>query len=222
MTDAAETAAPEPEITDDVSVSPPGSASAEPPADVETEDTRTARQRILDHLEDTVDHGPQHISAIMQGTGLNRNQVDSTISRMVTAGLVERAGEKGDAQYQLAPPKPVPDPVPTPAETPRADGISLAQLVLWLHSWANGGPWEGPGKPPDRKTGIIVAGGGCLVPLPAWSTFLGERDALEKQRETDGALRARLVAVAFGNVHPRARLDDMKAIRIMLASGCGY
>jgi hypothetical protein len=59
-------------------------------------------------------------------------------------------------------------------------------------------PWAGPGSPPDRIEGIMAPG--CSVRLDAWMTFLGQRDALEKQQAEDDALRDRLMACANGNV----------------------
>jgi hypothetical protein len=66
----------------DVNMRAPGAADAASPqadVDIETEDTRTARQRILDHLEDT--EGPRHVTAICTGTGLDRSVVDPVLSR---------------------------------------------------------------------------------------------------------------------------------------------
>jgi len=103
MTDTAAAQAP----SEPVSLAPP-EADAEPEAAPE----KTARERVIDHLTDS--EGDQTIAQIMQGTGLDRGLVDSTLCRAVQRGLVERVGQ---ALYKLAPPKPKP---PTEARTAAA------------------------------------------------------------------------------------------------------
>jgi hypothetical protein len=180
----------------------------------ETDDTRSARQRILDHLEDT--EGPQHVSAIVQGTGLDRRVIDPILSRGVKSGLFLRVAE---ATYALAPPAPEPVPAPPePQEMPSADGIPPAEWLSWLWAWYRSSRWEGPGRPPGRETGILEPG--CAVPMDVFAQFQGELSAVLQQEAEDEALASRLIAHAAGNVTSRSPgLRDLRPIRIALASG---
>jgi hypothetical protein len=190
----------------------PAAAGAELPADDETADGRSYRQRILDAFEDN--EGDLTVVQLMQDTGLNRNAVDSTLSVMVKRGLVLRVAQ---GLYRLAPPALAPELPPAPAEQPRADGVSAEQWLDWLWSWHRSGQWAGPGNPPDRVDGIITAN--CVVPLDVWMTFLGQRDAIAKQQAEDAALRDQLLPAANGNIIRGSGLNDVRPLRVMLASG---
>jgi hypothetical protein len=209
---SAEPAAPESEVIVDVKMPALGAASAEPPADDETADGRTYRQRILDAFEDN--EGDLTVVQIMQDTGLSRNAVDSTLSVMVKRGLVLRVAQ---GLYRRAPPAPTPELLPAPVEQPRADGVSVEQWLEWLWAWYQDGKWQGPGSPPGRVDGIVTAN--CVVPLDAWMVFVGQIDAVLKQQAEDDVLRDRLVACANGNVRMGSPLQDMRAVKIVLASG---
>jgi hypothetical protein len=77
-------------------------ATSAPDADqVEADDTRSAREKIIDHLTDTVEQGPQHVLQIVAGTGLSRALVDPVLCRAAKNGQIERAGGKGEATYRL-------------------------------------------------------------------------------------------------------------------------
>ena len=185
-----------------------------PPAsdtEPETEDTRTARQRILDHLEDT--EGPQHVTAICTGTALDRAVVDPVLSRLTSKGVLIRVAA---ATYALAPPQPEPAPVPIPAEVPRADGIPASEWLHWLHEHRVTGKWQGIGKPPGPE-GLLTPGFAC--PIDVFMKFTGECDAIAKQRAEDAALRDRLIPAAAGNLMRGPKLDDVRALRVMLAAG---
>jgi hypothetical protein len=65
---------------------------AAPPEPAEDGVAKTARERIIDHFADS-DDPDQTVQQIMAGTGLNRNLADSTLSRAVDAGLIERVGQ---------------------------------------------------------------------------------------------------------------------------------
>ena len=76
MTDTIATEVP----TEPVQPIPEAAAPSAPAPDVEpdeTPDTRTAREKVLSHLEDT--EGPQTVAQIMQGTGLDRPEALGSI-----------------------------------------------------------------------------------------------------------------------------------------------
>ena len=50
-----------------------------PEAEPETDDTRSARERVIDHLADP--EGPQSVEQILAGTGLNRNACEQAVFR---------------------------------------------------------------------------------------------------------------------------------------------
>jgi DNA-binding IclR family transcriptional regulator len=70
-----------------------------PEAEAETDDTRTARQKVIDHLTDT--EGEQTVAEIIQGTGLIRNTAEQAIFRAVQSEQIERTAP---GTYRLAPP----------------------------------------------------------------------------------------------------------------------
>src|SRR5258708_7774372 len=96
---------------------PPEAAPAPPPAqpevaaatapEVESDDNRTARERILDHLADTEE--PQSVQQFVDATGLSRNTIEQAIFRATKA---EQIGRLAPGVYRLALPKPPPPPKP--------------------------------------------------------------------------------------------------------------
>jgi hypothetical protein len=72
VTDTAATEVAEP-------ASPEAAAAPAPEAEPETDDTRSARERVIDHLTDS--KGPQSVERILAGTGLNRNACEQAIFR---------------------------------------------------------------------------------------------------------------------------------------------
>lgn len=79
-------------------------AEPAPPApEAEPDDTRSARERVIDHLTDS--EGPQSVEQILAGTGLNRNACEQAIFR---AKKAEQIIWVEPAVYALAPPKPLP------------------------------------------------------------------------------------------------------------------
>ena len=88
---------------------PAPEAAAAPAHEVESEDNRTARQKVLDFLEDT--EGQQTVAQIIAGTGLVRNTAEQAIFRAVQSEQIERVAQ---GTYKLARPKPKPPPPPKP------------------------------------------------------------------------------------------------------------
>src|SRR5260370_39918447 len=87
----------------------PPEAAAAPEAEPETDDGRSVRQKLLDHLADT--ERPQTVTQILEGTGVNRNALEQALYRATRAGQIERVAL---GTYKLAPPKPPPPPKPEP------------------------------------------------------------------------------------------------------------
>jgi hypothetical protein len=176
-------------------------ADAEP----ETEDTRTARQKILDHFQDT--EGAQTAAQIMAGTGLNRNLTDSTLSRAVDAGLIERVGQ---GLYRRVPPKAKPELPSTFEQAEWADGRALDEWLGWLRSWDQGNPWRGPGDAPDQD--------GSLVALDVLIRWRAEKNVKAEQQAQDLVLLERLLDATGGNFVRSDALADLRAIKLMIAS----
>jgi hypothetical protein len=84
-------------------------AAPAPETEPETDDNRTARQRVIDHLVDS--EGPQSVTEIIAGTALSRNTAEQAIFRATQSGQIERVAP---GTYRLAPPKPPPPPRPEP------------------------------------------------------------------------------------------------------------
>jgi hypothetical protein len=175
-------------------------------AEPDTEDTRTARQKILDHFEDS--EGDQTVTQIMVGTGLNRNLTDSTLSRAVDAGLVERVGQ---GLYRRAPPRATPVLPAIPEEARRAsDGRTFGEWLQWLRSWDQGDPWRGPGEAPDQD--------GSLVPLDVLIPWRAEKNVRVERLAQDIALLEQLLEATGGNIVKSDALADLRPIHVMLAS----
>src|SRR5258708_29990092 len=107
----------------------PPALDAAPAPEVETEDNRAARQKVLDHLTDS--EGPQTVAEIIQGTGLIRNTAEQAIFRAVQAGQIERTAP---GTYKLAAPKPPrppsPEP-PPPSPAGHTDEAWIARIEAW-------------------------------------------------------------------------------------------
>jgi hypothetical protein len=76
----------EPEVLVQLTMNSPNSTVAVSGGDVETDDIRSARQKIVDAFEDN--EGDLIVSQIMQDTALPRSDLD----RQPFAGLIERFG----------------------------------------------------------------------------------------------------------------------------------
>jgi hypothetical protein len=198
--------------TGEVPVEPVPSAQREaapaPPAEpeVESEDNRTARRRVLDFLEDT--EGPQTVAEIIQGTGLIRNTAEQAIFRAVQAGQIERTAP---GTYKLAAPKAprLPSPEsPPPSPAGHTDEEWIARIEAWQ---VNPASWniEEDGPPPNDPN--------HRIPLDVVGRFkvrqAREAKAAAKQETADAALRDQLIAAAGGNVICGPGIDDVSPIR---------
>jgi hypothetical protein len=86
------------------------------------------RARVVDHLVDTAEAGPQSVAMIISGVGnYSRNTVEQCLRRMRESGEIERVGP---GQYVLGKPEPPADPPkPTaPAPEPPAPDPEAARL----------------------------------------------------------------------------------------------
>jgi hypothetical protein len=106
-------------------------------------DTRTVRQRVIDHLVDTVEAGPQSVAQILEGTGLNRSACEQALHRAIASLQILRLAT---GIYKIAPPKPKPPPEEPPRV--RSDGTTDEQWLSWLFERRETGVWRGPGPPP--------------------------------------------------------------------------
>src|SRR5712672_2024566 len=118
------------------SPAPPEAAAAPAP---ETDDTRSARERVIDHLTDS--EGPQSVEQILAGTGLNRNACEQAIFR---AKKAEQIIWVAPGVYALAPPKP-----PPRSLRGHTDDEWIARIKAWQ---ANPASWkiEEDGPPPNN------------------------------------------------------------------------
>jgi hypothetical protein len=188
-------------------VPPEAAAPSAPAPDVEpdeTPDTRTARERVIDHLEDT--EGPQTVAAIMQGAGLDRGLLDSTLTRAVQRGLIERVAQ---GLYRLAPSKPKPEPPPQVI-----DGRLLDEWMALLERWfVDPDSWnvERDGPPPNVL--------GNRVPLPVHAQFKLRIERRKAQEAADEALLDRLLAACNDNYGRDGRLLDLRPIHTIMNSG---
>src|SRR5712672_3146732 len=179
---------------------PEAAAAPASEAEPETDDTRSARERVIDHLTDS--EGPQTVAEIIQGTGLIRNTAEQAIFRAGQAGRIERVGV---GLYKLAPPKPPPPPRPEPP-APAIGGRTYEDWMTLMEAWyANPATWDvatlGPAPGQPR----------CLVPKQASMMFARRLERREKQ-EKDGTfclqcLRAvdRVVAAARSRIRSSGR-----------------
>jgi hypothetical protein len=168
-------------------------------------DTRTARQRILNYFENS--EGNQTVQQIMVGCAVSRNLADSTLSRMVDAGLVERVGK---GRYRRARARAPELPSASEQSESASDGRALDEWLGWLRSWDQGNPWRGPGEAPDQD--------GSLVPLDVLIRWRAEKNVRAEQQAKDLALLQRLLEATGGNILKSDALADLRPVHIMLAS----
>ena len=185
-----------------------------PEAEAETDDTRTARQKVIDHLTDT--EGEQTVAEIIQGTGLIRNTAERAIFRAVQSEQIERTAP---STYRLAPPKP-PD-APKPAAPA---GYTNEEWIARIEAWqVNPASWniEEDGPPPNDPN--------HRIPLDVVGRFKDrhkrEREnaakqdaegAAARQSAADAELRNKLLAATAGNYSPGPGLDDMAPVKAIL------
>src|SRR5260370_28621863 len=100
---------------------PEAAAAPAPETEPETDDTRTAREKVLDHFADS--EGDQTVTQIIEGTGLSRNTAEQAIYRAVQSGQLERVAQ---GTYRLAPPKPL-----APSRNSHTDEGWVTLIVVW-------------------------------------------------------------------------------------------
>ncbi|SRR6266852_1064434 len=179
----------------------PAEAAPVPEAEPETDDTRTARQKVLDHLVDS--DGPQTVAEIIHGTGLSRKTAEQAIHRAVQAEQIERVAP---GTYKLAPLKPLP---------PSRNGHTNEEWIARIEAWqTNPASWnvEEDGPPPSNPE--------HRIPLDVVGRLKDRQKREAKEREkreaADAALRDQLIAACHGNFTPGPGLDDVAPIRAAL------
>src|SRR5258708_31938071 len=112
MSDTATGEAPAEAAPPEAAAAPAPEAEPAPPAEpeVESEDNRTAREKVLDHFADC-DDPDQSVAQIIQGTGVSRNTCEQAIFRAAQSEQLQRVSQGG---YRLSPPKPPSPPEPPP------------------------------------------------------------------------------------------------------------
>jgi hypothetical protein len=212
-------------MSDVVSREEPATAAPAPETEpeVESEDNRTAREKVLDHFADC-DDPDQSVAQIIQGTGLSRNTCEQAIFRAVQSEQLQRVSQ---GVYRLAPPKP---PSPPKPEPPSRNGHTNDEWIARIEAWqANPATWnEEDGPPPNDPN--------HRIPLDVVGRFKDRqaREAKEaaasKQEAADAALRDQQEAEDFklldalltacnGNYSRTAALADPRPIHVILASG---
>jgi hypothetical protein len=160
-------------------------------------DTRTVRQRVIDHLVDTVEAGPQSVAQILEGTGLNRSACEQALHRAIASLQILRLAT---GIYKIAPPKPKPPPEPPRV---RSDGTTDEQWLSWLFERRETGVWRGPGPPPGDP--------GRMVPMDITWKFSARVEQREKERQRPHVchrdLRGRLPATSPANRTSRGQQD---------------
>ena len=207
MTDTTATPAEAP--TEPVPPAPSEAAAAPAPdAEPETDDGRSVRQKLLDHLADT--EGPQTVAQILEGTGVNRNALEQALYRATRAEQIERVAP---GTYRLAPPKPPAPPKPEPP-APAVGGRTYEEWMSLMDAWlANPANWDvatlgpAPGQP------------GTLVPVQATIMFNRRLERREKQEAEDFKLLDQLLTACHGNYSRTAALADPRPIHVILNSG---
>jgi hypothetical protein len=188
-----------------------------PEAEAETDDTRTARQKVIDHLTDT--EGEQTVAEIIQGTGLIRNTAEQAIFRAVQSEQIERTAP---GTYRLAPPKPLPS-----ACNGHSNEEWVARIEAWqarIEAWqANPASWniEEDGPPPNDPN--------HRIPLDVVGRFKDrqkrEREkpakqdaegAAARQSAADAELRDQLIAATGGNFAPGPGIEDIAPIKVAM------
>jgi hypothetical protein len=220
-------------MTDVTAAAPTEAPAAPPEAGAETEDGRSARRKLLDHLLDSIEAGPQSRQQILESTGVDRNTMDQALFRAVEAEEIERV-DRG--LYKLAPPKPkLPRAAaapPPPAEPERVrEGHSDSEWFALIAAYHATGQWdrERDGLPPDQF--------GNRVPLDIIMRLNHRQEEAKKAAEKaaqkaaaqkpaasakpaaavvttaeDLALLDRLVAAAHGNVVNGPGIMDLRPI----------
>ena len=202
----------EPETDDTMPPAPEAVAAPEaapaPEVEAETDDTRSAREKVLDHFADS--EGDQSVAQIIAGTGLNRNSCEQAIFRAVQSEQLVRVAQ---GTYRLAPPKPL---------APSRNGHTNEEWIARIEAWqANPASWnvERDGPPPNDPN--------HRIPLDVVGRFKDrqareakEREKREaaaaKQEAADAALRDQLLAATGGNFTPGPGLDDLAPIKMAL------
>jgi hypothetical protein len=195
---------------------PEAAAATAPPAEpeVESEDNRTARQKVLDFLEDT--EGEQTVAQIIQGTGLSRNTCEQAIFRAVQSEQLQRVSQ---GVYRLASPKP---PSPPKPEPPSRNGHTNDEWIARILAWqADPASWniEEDGPPPNDPN--------HRIPLDVVGRFKDRQAREAKEREkreaaaarqaaADAELRDQLLAATGGNYTPGPGIEDISPIKVAL------
>ncbi len=193
---------------------PPEAAAAPAPEtepEVESEDNRTAREKVLDHFADS-DDPDQSVAQIIQGTGLSRNTCEQAIFRAAQSEQLQRVSQ---GVYRLAPPKPPSPPKPLP---PSRNGHANDEWIARIEAWqVNPASWnvEEDGPPPNHPE--------HRIPLDVVGRFK-ERQAREakaaaKQEAEDFKLLDQLLTACNGNYSRTAALADPRPIHVILNSG---
>src|SRR5258708_33611625 len=217
MSDTATGEAPAEAAPPEAAAAPAPEAEPAPPAEpeVESEDNRTAREKVLDHFADC-DDPDQSVAQIIQGTGLSRNTGEQPIFRAVQSEQLQRLSQ---GVYRLAPPKP---PSPPKPEPPSRNGHTNDEWVARIEAWqVNPASWnvEEDGPPPNDPN--------HRIPLDVVGRFKDrqareakEREKREaaaaKQESADAALRDQLIAATGGNFTSGPGLDDLAPIKMAL------
>jgi hypothetical protein len=175
------------------------------------------RRKVLEHLLDSVEAGPQSVSQIISALGtLSRNTVESAIRRNLEAELIERVGP---GLYILAKPKPAKPSLPLTPPPPADEAALFDALERWAVDPAS---WDvaALGPPPNDPASKIS--------LDIRTRFLDRvrkrearrRDAeaaAARQAAVDRELHSRLLAATYGNHSPElAAGGDVSAIRAAL------
>jgi hypothetical protein len=185
--------------------------------EVESEDNRTAREKVLDHFADC-DDPDQSVAQIIQGTGLSRNTCEQAIFRAVQSEQLQRVSQ---GVYRLAPPKPPRPPSPEPPP-PSPAGHTDEEWIARIEAWqVNPASWniEEDGPPPnDPNHRIPLDVVGRFKDRQAREAKEREKreDAAAKQKAVDAELRNQLLAACNGNFTPGPGLDDLSPIKMAL------
>jgi hypothetical protein len=175
------------------------------------------RRKVLDHLLDSVEAGPQSVAQIHAALGnVTRGTAETAIKRNFDASLIERVAP---GQYVLAKPKPPAPPKP-PTPTAVEEEKWYAALEAWLVDPASWPAELGP-RPdrPDRR-----------IPLDVEERFIDrvrkrrerqkEREALAaKQAAADRELLKQLLVPTGGNFRMGPDLEDLRVVKAVLKTG---
>jgi hypothetical protein len=194
---------------------------ARPAPAAEPDDTRTTRERIIDHLTDCVEAGPQSTASIiaaLKAVGIAENTIEVNLSRTTAAGLILRTSP---GFYVLAPSKPKPEPSPRAEQPPyMVDGRSMQEWIDMLEAWwADRSTWnvEREGPPPDHPDNRLHP-----VVMKVFANRLEPRIVeLERQAavaKKDAALLQKLLEACGGNYIDGPAIRDVAPVKAMLAS----